>query len=689
VNLLGRYTSLVRQLSASELAGLAARRAYRAARKAFYRGELNPDFNRLLGSFGASTSEELSSRALGWRGGRSWAEVLQRPGVLAALHQDPEAKARALARAEAALHRSFDVFGTRITFAQEEIDWSLDVVSGHRYPSEAAGDLQLRFAGADPKFPWVFGRLDSLIALGQGYWASTEPQARDRYATELVAQVDSFLRLNPVGVGVHWTCTMEVALRAANLAQALLMFADAPALERSKDFVVRTLWALSEHTRFVEAHLEDEGAVPNNHLLANHVGLLVVGLLFPELPGATRHVGLAVNGLQEQMRFQVHRDGASFEGSIPYHRLAVELFTLAHVTALSNGVALGHDFDARLHQMYRVAQAYCSEEGRAPQLGDNDSGRALPFADRESLDHGYLASLGAVLFDDPTLKREGAPLPDEALWLFGIGGQVRHSVLEARALPKSFSSNDGGWHVLRGEGVLVTVSAGKNGQRGVGGHSHNDKLSFELHVNGEPTLVDPGSPTYTRQPALRNAFRCTAAHNTPQVDGREQAALSETTLFALPNTCVGRVEQLSFGPNRDCLTVSHTGFSPVELSRTFTLDKPRRVLTVTDVFRGTNRHVLAGRLHLPDTHVELRPSTGEERALWAQVVPACAMAGKVAALGPRHAPRARVLFAEGLSIEAEDAHFSAGYGQLSEAKCLVYRWEGELPTSLTCVVWMF
>ena len=34
---------------------------------------------------------------------------------------------------------------------------------------------------ADPKFPWVLGRLDSLIALGQGYWAHPVQGERDKY----------------------------------------------------------------------------------------------------------------------------------------------------------------------------------------------------------------------------------------------------------------------------------------------------------------------------------------------------------------------------------------------------------------------------------------------------------------------------------------------------------------------------
>src|SRR5262249_10175905 len=153
-------------------------------------------------------------------------------------------------------------------------------------------------------------------------------------------------------------------------------------------------------------------------LVANYVGLLVVSLLFPHLPGSARRVAGAAVGIQKQMRLQGHEDGYSFEGSVAYHRLATQLFTLGYLGASDKGVDLGATFEGRLHRMFAVAQGYCSESGTAPQIGDNDSGRVLALCDRPSLDHGYLAALGAAIFDDPALK-SGRSYPDEAAWLLG------------------------------------------------------------------------------------------------------------------------------------------------------------------------------------------------------------------------------------------------------------------------------
>jgi hypothetical protein len=61
----------------------------------------------------------------------------------------------------------------------------------------------------------------------------------------------------------------------------------------------------------------------------------------------------------------------------------------------------------------------------------------------------------------------------------------------------------------------LSVFFGENGQNGLGGHSHNDKLSFELYQNGNNIVVDPGTYLYTPFPEIRNKYRSVYAHNCP------------------------------------------------------------------------------------------------------------------------------------------------------------------------------
>nr|WP_217918463.1 alginate lyase family protein [Myxococcus sp. AM010] len=683
------YYAAIARLAPGALARSAVRRVQGVARQALYRRRERADEVQLLECYGAADGAELVELALGQRTSRIWCEVSQRASVLEALAAVPGGLERARARAQAALRQEWDVFGTPVAFGEgRPVDWSLDPVSGHRYPVEPVERLSLAVTGSDPKYPWVMGRLDSVVALGQGYWVETAADVRARLAEAFVAQVLDFLQANPVGRGVHWTCAMEVALRAANLAQALAMFSAAPAVARP-DFLVPVLSALAEHTAWVEAHLEDRGAVPNNHLVSNYVGLLVVGLLFPELPGAPQQVSLAVGGLREQMEKQVHLEGTSFEGSIPYHRLSVELFTLAYLAARGAGVPLGPRYESRLRRMFHAVRAWCSEQGLAPQIGDNDSGRVFPLREREDNAHGYLVGLGAALFGDAGLG--GGELVDEAAWLLGRAGQARFAALAPAPEPVSVSFPEGGFHILRGAGVVITVSAGKQGQGGVGGHSHNDKLSFELHVDGRPVIVDPGTGTYTREPALRNWFRGTAAHNTVQVDGAEQAPLDAARLFALPEEARARVVAFLPGKSVDRLLVRHDGYrrlaAPVGIERTFRLDRGERALAGRDRFVGMGRHDVVGRFHLPDEQARVVSPQAQVLSRAGRVMEEpVSFEPLVVELGPEGAPLAWVVLEQGLTARLVPSRYSPGYGRVVPSLAVEFRGRVTPPAWLRWVV---
>ena len=72
----------------------------------------------------------------------------------------------------------------------------------------------------------------------------------------------------------------------------------------------------------------------------------------------------------------------------------------------------------------------------------------------------------------------------------------------------------------------MVVDAGEVGMGGIGGHGHNDVLSFDLSAAGAPLLVDSGTYTYTADPAARQAMRSTAAHNALRIDGQETSRLA-------------------------------------------------------------------------------------------------------------------------------------------------------------------
>lgn len=670
-----RYREVLGVVRPKDLARLVWRRAYRNARESLGRNvipETEAELVRALQAHDAADAAErlLAGPVQGW-----WRE-LHRARVVAGL--TPEARARMVSRAERALTAS--------------LAWHADSVSGHVWERVAAAEVPLRVPGSDPKSPWTLGRLDEVLALALATWAAPNSP---RYVRGFIARVTDFLNANPVGVGIQWTCPMEVALRAANLAQALTVLAVDPAaraLLHENGFSLRLLAALVDHARWVDVHLEDAWSVPNNHLVSNWVGLAVVGALFPSLPGMAALAERAVRGLETEMALQVHPDGYAFEGSVPYHRLSVELFTLGFLAARALCLPLETAYAERLERMFEVVRAYGSDAGQAPQLGDNDSGRALILGEYPSLEHGYLLPLGAALFRSPALKAPGAQPSDELLWLLGDAGLETFAALAGRAPPLRFTSTPGGLHVLRIPGAVVSVSAGPVGQRGIGGHSHNDRLSFELHLADAALVVDAGTGTYTRDAALRNTLRATAAHNTLELDAAEQSPFNPAQLFALPDRAGCTVESHVTTPSVQKLVAFHRGYArlpnPATVRRSFVLDALERALCISDTVESEGMHHAVERLHFgPDVTLKPRGLAAAELRR-ARAIPGAPvrLAAKAFALHVRGTERAVVVFPEGTSVCAGEAPYSPGYGELTVAPLLEARATTSGTTTLALVI---
>ena len=66
------------------------------------------------------------------------------------------------------------------------------------------------------------------------------------------------------------------------------------------------------------------------------------------------------------------------------------------------------------------------------------------------------------------------------------------------------------------------IDIGKIGPDYIPGHAHADTFSFLLYLDKNPVIVDTGTSTYDKN-ELRLAQRATRAHNTVEIDGRNQS----------------------------------------------------------------------------------------------------------------------------------------------------------------------
>ena len=96
---------------------------------------------------------------------------------------------------------------------------------------------------------------------------------------------------------------------------------------------------------------------------------------------------------------------------------------------------------------------------------------------------------------------------------------AQHSLTEHL---QCFSYPGMGVYIFKSPHLYMTVRCGEVGQKGNGGHAHNDQLSITLRIDGVDLIRDPGTYLYTPLPEERNRFRSTRVHFTIQKGGEEQ-----------------------------------------------------------------------------------------------------------------------------------------------------------------------
>jgi hypothetical protein len=495
-------------------------------------------------------------------------------------------------------------------FGDGEIQWSRDPLSGFAWPLSYHADINLiRNDGSDARVVWELNRCAHFITLGRAYAITNDDKLSDAF----FQQLDSWREQNPVARGVNWNCAMEVALRAMNLLGAFALFLRAPQMDEI--VLKRFLQTLDQHGAHIRRNLEFSHIATSNHYLADVVGLLWIGLLLPELAAANEWREFGFREMLNEMDKQLLPDGADYEASTGYHRLKVELFLYSFLLCQLNGLDIDEKHWSNLRAMIEYLGNYLRPDGRAPLIGDSDSGQVFPIVRRAGNDHAYVLALGAAVFQErfgthasgvqqdtsvgQTTKQAGAART-ELLWLLGEQGD--YDSLPASEVGVSRAFPDAGVYLLRQKDLYLHFNAGGIGVNGRGSHGHNDALSIEVSAGGTAFIVDPGSYLYTANLHERNLFRSTAYHSTVQVDGAEQNTIDEGVPFVIGNEAQPRVLAWETDDNADLISAEQNGYrrlpQPITHRRTIKLDKRKRFWLIQDELAGEGTHEFCFRFHL-------------------------------------------------------------------------------------------
>jgi len=520
-----------------------------------------------------------------------------------------------LYEADLVLKHQFDILGTGLKDWGDPIQWNIDMKSGRIWSKKYYKKLFLSkltgINGSDVKIPWELSRFQHLIVLIRAYCLTKD----EKYALESVKQINKWIESNPPFYGVNWTCSMEVAIRACNWIWAWWAFRNNPAW--TDEFNQKFFKSMWQHGWYIENNLEDKGGIRTNHYLANIVGLLFIGIMFPQFKDAKSWKDFGIKELIRCTEEMVYPDGVSFENSTAYHCLVLEFFTYSAILCQRNGVDLPREFWVRLERMFDFV-LYCTNlKGCLPMIGDADDGRFFKLSKYyrwNRWDFRYLLAIGASLFKRSDLREKSDSFSDEALLIFGERGRQGYKKIQRKTVAKkSKAFKEGGFYVFSSsdEFIKCIVRFGSLSKNGFAWHAHCDTLSFVLYIDQKPIIVDPGTYSYTGKPEWRNKFRSTEYHNTIKIDQREMFEIPSNDLFIIKSyQKAPKLIRWVEDNNKVFFQGEHYWYSKqgedVIHRREFTLNKENQFLFIKDSILSSKAHELEYFLHFhPDIRLEV------------------------------------------------------------------------------------
>lgn len=388
-------------------------------------------------------------------------------------------------------------------------DWHTHPITGHIYPKNLHWTEILDFSSTagDIKYVWEKSRftfLYDLIRYNQHFQADMSKVIFDH--------IENWIDENPVNCGPNWRCSQEISLRILNWTFAIHYYRYSenltdPVFEKIINSIYQQILHVQKNIHFSRI------AVRNNHAITETLTLYLVGLLYPFFPESALWKTRGKAWFEQEIEYQIQRDGTYLQFSMNYHRVVVQLLSWAIQLSELNG----EKFNSIVYEKARKSIAFltaCQDQktGRLPNYGNNDGALFFPLSECDYSDfRPQLFALAQILKLD--IGYGPGPWIEESQWL---GRKPRYDNWEHEN--GCFQFLNGGYYVMRDSESLTFLRCGNYPTRPF----QADNLHIDVWVNGINIMRDAGSYLYNTEVEWRNYFSGTVAHNTVRITGFDQ-----------------------------------------------------------------------------------------------------------------------------------------------------------------------
>ncbi len=320
--------------------------------------------------------------------------------------------------------------------------------------------------------------------------------------------------------------------------------------------------------------------------------------------------------LSTQLPEQILPDGAHFELSPMYHQL----------------------------MLYRLLD--CINLMQSNGIGD--------FSRRSALEETATEVASTMLgwLKEMTFKNGAIPrFNDTAEAIAPTSQQLFEYAERLEIIPPKIRLGESGYRKFAGENYEAIIDVGNIGPDYIPGHAHADTLSFVVHAQGHPFIVDTGVSTYEAN-AQRLTDRSTAAHNTVEIDGQNQSEVWSSFRVAK------RAYATILKEDKNSVRASHDGYKSLDVEHQRSFEFGDKTIFIKDDISNQKDRLAQAFIHLhPDVAARLENNT------------------VVTNLG-------NITFAQSKKIELSSYAYAAGFNKQVESVKIIVTFTHCLETSI-------
>lgn len=443
----------------------------------------------------------------------------------------------------------------------------------------------------DARTNWELNRHFQFALLAKAYYATGE----EKYAKELEGLFLDWNKKNPFLHGISWTSVMEVAIRCIQWTVTLTYL-------RKKGYTANGALlmdmenGIKNMASYIAQHYSRYSSA-NNHLLVEATAIAYAGFAF----GNEVWTQLAIRILDEELMKQNYKDGVNMEMALHYQTFGMEAYALVMHLMRCYDMKIPETWKRLMEKQCEFVACSMVDETKACEFGDNDEGKILDLEGGEICHYRYLLQLCSLALGKRYESFEH--LSETISWLYS------ESEIEAlKQLPlwkpsQSRTFEKGGYTFLRSKNgkVVIGIDHAPLGFGSIAAHGHADALSFQLYVDGNCILGDPGTYIYHCNIQKRDEYRGSCNHNTVWAKDQEQSQMMGAFLWG--KKAETKLLKSDLMENQDSLLAECVWQNGNKHSRSFCFNKADK-LVIEDDMAATSDSYATLVLH-PACHVKV------------------------------------------------------------------------------------